>query len=237
MRSISNPERRARRYRFTFTASITLVILAGIAFATFAARGQAFSGGPLVGTGVNAVVAPAAGETCSSATAISPNALPFTDDSSTVGAANDIDPGPGGCVSGLGPEVVYSFTPSATDTYVAAVTPVLPGFDVSLYVITNCANPAGSCVAGTNARGFAQGESLSVTLNAGTTYFIVIDSPLQGGQGPYHFSLRRGAPENDSCSSPVVIEPSRLPFQAPGTTSGATNDSNPGTPCLRTAQS
>jgi hypothetical protein len=113
----------------------------------------------------------AGGESCASATSISPASLPFTDDSSTVGSANDIDPGAGGCAPGLGPEVVYSFTPSATDTYVAGVSLIVPAFDVSLYIITNCADPIGSCVAGVNARAFAQAEALAVTLNAGTTYF------------------------------------------------------------------
>jgi fibronectin type III domain protein/HYDIN/CFA65/VesB family protein len=65
----------------------------------------------------------------------------------------------------------------------------------------------------------------------------VIDSPQQNGQGQYHFVLRKGLPANDSCSAPVVIEPNRLPFQASGTTFGATDDSNPGTPCLRSPQS
>jgi hypothetical protein len=92
-------------------------------------------------------------------------------------------------------------------------------------------------VAGANARPFAEGESLTATLNAGTTYFIVIDSPQQNGQGQYHFVLRRGLPSNDSCASPIVIEPNRLPFQASATTFGATNDTSPGTPCLRSPQS
>jgi hypothetical protein len=204
--------------------------------AGFFADGPVFFGDPVSAAGRTPAML-AGGESCASAATISPASLPFTDDSSTVGSANDIDPGAGGCASGLGPEVVYSFTPSATDTYVAGVTPIGTGFDVSLYIITNCADPSGSCVAGANARGFAEGESLAATLSAGTTYFIVIDSPQQNGQGQYHFLLRRGLPANDSCASPILIEPNRLPFQASGTTFAATNDSNPGTPCLRSPQS
>lgn len=231
MKSITNPQSRSAQSQFAFSLSLTLILLTGLAAAGLASRGMASSGGPSHA----ASPAPLAGETCASALGIPPSALPFTDESTTVGAANDIDPGLSGCVSGLGPEVVYSFTPSATDTYVAGVTPA--GFDASLYVITNCSDPAGSCVGAANDRGFAQSESLRVTLNASTTYFIVVDSPQQGGQGSFHFALRRGVPANDSCASPTVIDPSRLPFQASGTTFGTTNDSNPGTPCLRTGQS
>ncbi|MFY9611331.1 MAG: choice-of-anchor D domain-containing protein [Blastocatellia bacterium] len=238
MRSIPNPEHRDKRSRFVFSICLGLALVSAFTAASFVTEGRVFTGQPVHGAsfaGGSATLA--GGESCASAVAIGPALLPFTDDSSTVGAANDIDPGPDGCASGLGVEVVYSFTPSATDTYVAGVTPIAPGFDVSLYIVTNCADPSGSCVAGTDARSFAEGESLVATLNAGTTYFIVIDSPQQSGQGQYHFVLRKGLPANDSCASPVVIEPSRLPFQASATTFGATNDTNPGTPCLRSAQS
>lgn len=238
MRFIPNPAHWDKRSRFLFSLCLALVLVRAFTADGFVSDTDVLSGHPVHAASVARKSATlAGGESCASATTISPTLLPFTDDSSTVGAANDIDPGPAGCASGLGPEVVYSFTPSATDTYAAGVTPIAPGFDISLYIITNCADPSGSCVAGANARAFAQGESLSATLNAGTTYFIVIDSPQQNGQGEYHFVLRKGLPANDSCSSPVVIEPNRLPFQTSATTFGATNDSNPGTPCLRSAQS
>lgn len=236
MRSIPSPEHWNRRSPFLFSVCLVLALASTIAAVGFLAEGQSFSA-PRVQAASRGSAPLAGGESCASAVAIDPASLPFTDDSSTVGAANDIDPGPGGCASGLGPEVVYSFTPSATDTYVAGVTLFSPGFDVSLYIITNCANPSGSCVAGANARLFGDGESLTVTLNAGTTYFIVIDSPQENDQGQYHFSLQRGLPANDTCVSPVVIEPNRLPFQVAGSTFGAANNSNPGTPCLQKSQS
>lgn len=232
MKSITNPQRRAARLPFALSLCLT-ILLTALAGAGSISSSDAFSGG----ASDAASPAPLAGESCGSAQAILPSSLPFTDESTTVGAANDIDPGLSGCVSGLGPEVVYSFTPSATDMYVAGVTPVVPGVDVSLYVITNCADPAGTCVGGSNNRGVAQSESLKVSLNAGTTYFIVIDTPQQGSQGAFHFALRRGLPANDSCASPAVIDPSTLPFQVSSTTYAATNDTNPGTPCLRTGQS
>src|SRR5262245_47435165 len=40
---------------------------------------------------------PAAADTCAAATVISPGSLPFTEDSTTTGASNDVDPGFGTC--------------------------------------------------------------------------------------------------------------------------------------------
>src|SRR5436305_9602103 len=58
-----------------------------------------------------------AGDTCAAATVINPAALPFFDEATNAGAANDIDPGPSACAPGPGSDVVYSFTPAATDRY------------------------------------------------------------------------------------------------------------------------
>jgi HYDIN/CFA65/VesB family protein len=184
-----------------------------------------------------AAVQPFSGDSCDGATIIAPAALPFSEDSTTEGATNDVDPGLGSCAQGQGPDVVYSFTPAQSGIYSLGVTPFDSGFDTSLYVVTDCSNPAGTCVAGANANGFNKGESLTVSLNAGTRYFIVIDSPSAVGAGRFHFTLRSGTPANDACATPIVIETSRLPFTASGTTIGATNNLNPGTPCLRSGQS
>src|ERR1700760_4785941 len=84
---------------------------------------------------------PLAGDTCAAATVVNPAALPFFEDSTTVGAANNIDPGASSCAPGPGGDVVYSFTPTATDQYTVAATPLQNTFDLSLYIITDCANP------------------------------------------------------------------------------------------------
>ncbi len=178
----------------------------------------------------------AAGDTCASATIINPTALPFTEDATSEGANNDIDPTNGGCANGAGSDVVYAFTPATTGIYSLGVTPTNTSFDPSLYIVTDCSNPA-SCVAGANANAVGKGEVLSVSLNSGTQYFIVVDSPFAGGAGSFHFSLRKDGPANDTCLTPTVIDPARLPFVAMGTTVGATNDLNPQTPCLRSNQS
>jgi hypothetical protein len=175
---------------------------------------------------------PAAGDTCAAATVISPASLPFSEDSTLSGAGNDIDPGPGSCAQGGGPDVVYSFTPSVTDTYTIGVTP-LKATNLSLYVVTNCASPTATCVAGANVNGIDRGESLTPTLSAGTTYFIVVDTPVPDpGAAGFHFTLRRGTPANETCATAALIDPSRLPFNVSATTFGATNDVDPGQTCF-----
>lgn len=173
-----------------------------------------------------------AGDTCATATVINPAALPFAEDSTLALAGNDIDPGPSGCAPGAGNDVVYSFTPAATDVYTIGATPMTP-FAISLYIVTDCSNPAGTCVAGTAAFGFDRGEFLTPTLNSGTRYFIVVDTPtLDSNAGGFHFSLRRGKPTNDTCATAAIIDPSRLPFSISATTFGAANDLDPGTSCF-----
>lgn len=178
-----------------------------------------------------------AGDTCAAATVINPALLPFFDEATNAGAGNDIDPGVGGCAPGPGADVVYSFTPAASDQYSIGATPLGATFDLSLYIITDCANPAGSCVAGTNARPFGKGETLTAQLTAGTRYFLVVDNAQATGEGAFHFSLRRGTPANESCLTASDIAPNRLPFSTTATTYGAANDHNPGAPCVRTNQS
>ena len=204
------------------------------AISLYSARGHAASS---AGTNNPRVRAAFAGDDCATATVINPAALPFSEESTLVGATNNIDPGFDGCAPGLGSDVVYSFTPTATDTYIVGATPQASTFDLSLYIVTDCANPGATCVAGANNRGFGKGEFLKVTLNAGIHYFIVVDNAQATGEGAFHFSLRRGALTNDTCASPTVIAANRLPFNASATTYGAANDLNPGVPCLGSNQS
>ena len=216
------------------------VILLSILAAAGVMKGQASSTRALASTtgassagGMN----PASGDNCTNATVINPALLPFAEDSTLLNNANDIDPGVGGCAPGGGNDVVYSFTPAATDTYVIGATPA-QNFDLSLYIVTDCSNPAGTCIAGANANGFDRGESIALTLNAGTRYFIVVDTPiLDNNAAGFHFSLRRGRPANDTCATATVIDTSRLPFSFSGSTFGAANDLDPGQTCFTSAQS
>lgn len=222
-----NLTRQSNRMRLPLGLSLMLLVI--VAAAGLMRPGHVSSAAPLV--------APLSGDTCAAATVINPAALPFAEDSTLATAGNDIDPGLAGCAPGAGNDVVYSFTPSVTDTYTIGAAPT-SGFDLSLYIVTDCANPVGTCVAGKNARGFDGGEFLTPTLNAGTQYFIVVDSVIQDpAANGFHFSLRRGVSSNDTCATATVIDTSRLPFSASSTTFGMANDLDPGQSCFTSTQS
>lgn len=215
--------------RLQLPLGLSLMFLIILAAASLIGPGQASS--------AKLLVAPLSGDTCATATVINPGGLPFVENSSLATAGNDIDPGLTGCAPGAGNDVVYSFTPSATDIYTIGATPTT-GFDLSLYVVTDCSNPSGTCVASANARGFDAGEFVTPTLNAGTQYFIVVDNVVQDSAiANFHFSLRRGIPSNDTCATAIVIDPSRLPFAALSTTFGLNNDLDPGASCFTATQS
>lgn len=226
-KSVQNTSRRLRPWR-SFYLTLLLPSLLLLAAASLLPKGQA----------AVAPSAPMSGDNCASATVINPAALPFVENSTTEGAGNDVDPTAQGCVEGSGLDVVYSFTPSATDVYSLGLTPTSATYDPSFYIVTDCANPAATCVTGSNGNALGKGEFLVANLNAGTRYFIVVDAATpESGAGSFHFSLRRGGPVNDTCATPKVIEASRLPFIETATTVGANNDLNPQTPCLRSRQS
>src|SRR5690242_10199683 len=209
MKQSTSPLSRRGRLPISLRISLPLVLVFALAAAGLMPRASASSPSAKA---ARQDVRPLAGDTCVAATVVSPGALPFFDEGTIVGAGNDIDPGAGACAPGPGADVVYSFTPSATDNYVIGATPLGSTFDLSLYIITDCANPVSSCVAGTNARPFGKGETLTAILNAGTRYFIVVDNAQVNGEGPFHFSLRRGTPANENCASAAEISANRLPF-------------------------
>jgi HYDIN/CFA65/VesB family protein/ASPM-SPD-2-Hydin domain-containing protein len=230
--------RQSRRHRLPLGFSFVLLVI--LAAAGLTRSGQASSTLQQTasgGVGSAQTFTPASADTCAGATVINPASLPFTEDSTLADAANDIDPGQAGCAQGAGKDVIYSFTPSATDIYTVSVTPV-SSFDASLYIVTDCSNPAGTCVAGSNANGFDRGEFVTPTLTAGTRYLIVVDTPaFDNNAGAFHFALRRGLVANDTCATAIVIDPSRLPFSVSGTTFGGVNNLDPRESCSLSSQS
>jgi hypothetical protein len=224
--NLSTPYRYARLslyWRLGVSLALILLVSAAVKWLPSSQASPAAASAPVI-------------DTCLTGTTINPASLPFTDDSSTVGATNDLDPGSGGCAPGPGADVVYRFTPAVTDVYTIGATPSSNLFDVSLYVITDCSNPAGTCVAGSNNLGIGRGEFITPTLTAGIPYFIIVDGAFSTSSGDFHFALRRGTPANNDCATPQIIDPSTLPFITSATTFGASADLNPRMPCLRSNQ-
>jgi len=87
--------------------------------------------------------------------------------------ANNYDPLSGGCSSGYpeaGLDVAYKVDMAAGDNidiYYSSA------FDDAVYIITDCANAAGTCVAGADDN--ISGESLNYTASSTGTYWVIFD--------------------------------------------------------------
>jgi hypothetical protein len=118
---------------------------------------------------------------CGNFAVIDVQSLPYKVEGSTEMASNDYQAETGTCPSapdwGFGenaPDVAYSLTPqedSAFHIYLSDKT----DFDSSLYVVTDCADIKGTCLAGDEKWDPNGGESVLVSLKKGITYYVIID--------------------------------------------------------------
>jgi hypothetical protein len=100
---------------------------------------------------------------------------------------NNYDPGSGGCSSGfaeVGKDVVYMMNLNAGD--VVDMTYSTPGFDAAFYIITDCSNPAGSCVVGADSGYDVEYINWTVPAGGTGTYWLVLDHyGTDTGGGPW----------------------------------------------------
>jgi hypothetical protein len=115
--------------------------------------------------------------------------------------ANNYDPGSGGCASGYpeaGKDVAYRMDLNAGD--VVNMTYVTPNNDAAFYIITDCANAAGSCVIGADA---ASGtETIGPwTVPSTGTYWLILDNygTNMGGAWNLTYDLSCPGPQGACC--------------------------------------
>jgi hypothetical protein len=144
---------------------------------------------PFVGSGQQCWNGAVLGETCTNPEVIP--SVPFSSTGTTSTAFNDLSHGTNQCPGnataegGAGADYVYSFTPTVTGNYEFIVTPT--SWDNAIYLVTDCASIATTCV-GSEETGFTgDAETLSALLTSGTTYFFVVDSfgTSSTGNGAY----------------------------------------------------
>lgn len=175
----------------------------------------------------------AQGTTCSNAITINPASLPITNQALVCGTTNDLNstnvPGDlcgSGAASGYknGNEALYSFTPTATDNYLISYSGQLWA---SIQVFIGCPTN-NNCVFGTGNSGTGVGSS--VTLNAGTQYFIWFDTwPSPASPCPGTFSLALAAPPaNDNPCGATALPVNATCAYTTSTTAQAT--ATPGIP-------
>jgi hypothetical protein len=119
-------------------------------------------------------------DTCDGAIEILPGAFSFMTDNTL--AANDYPLASGSCTgySATGNDVVY-YAYLETDELLEVS--MQCGFDASLYIITDCADPMGSCVAGADDTVSEGLEEISFMAPADGLYYIIV-SAYSSGTGP-----------------------------------------------------
>lgn len=94
---------------------------------------------------------------------------------STAGALNDYNPGTGGCTgyTAAGLDVVYKVNATAGQSLNLVYT---SSADASIYIVTDCADPVGTCVAGADETVSGQAETLTYVFTHSGTHYVVLDS-------------------------------------------------------------
>lgn len=146
----------------------------------------------------------------------------------TINAANDYDfPDTTLSCTGYsagGHDVVYSFAATAGDSvwlrYQSSA-------DASMYIVTDCGNVTGSCVAGSDNTRSGDTESLNYGFKTTGTYYLILDSYGQNTFGTWtlvgqFLSCGFHAPPNDRCDTAFQLQCGNIITS--GSTATAFND-------------
>jgi hypothetical protein len=108
----------------------------------------------------------------------------------TTGQTDDYGPSAGnGCASGglaSGRDVAYLLNPAAETAYTVTVRPLNTTFDPMLYVQAACG--ANQCVTGTVLNGPGQQESVTFTVPAGQSVYVIVDGE-NVSNGPFELTV------------------------------------------------
>lgn len=130
------------------------------------------------------------GDDCAAAT-YEVGALPFSDTGTTAGASNALNlVGPGPCLGvafPTGPDVIYRIKVDLACSLLVTETPG-SAWDATVWVVTDCADPAGSCIAFGESAGPGSAENLTFSAIPGTDYFVVVDG-WSGNSGDYTLDI------------------------------------------------
>lgn len=161
---------------------------------------------------------PPPGEVCSTAIPLTPQTT--LDGQDTSGARNDYDAGSGTSAAcapiadyGLeGKDLAYSITVPAGETLDITVTPAGP-WDPGVVIVTDCAAPGPTCLAGKDTGFDADPETASYKNNGGAPMqlFVIVDSYSRQSFGAFsiHAALTRPviAPVGDRCATSRPLVP------------------------------
>ncbi len=165
------------------------------------------------------------GDNCATATVISQ--LPYCDTGTTVGYADDYNPGT--CIFSQGaPDVVYVLT--APQDAVVTISLCGSGYDTGLGVYDGCPDAGANVACNDDYCGLQ--SCVTVTLVIGHTYYIVVDG-FGSNSGNYSLNVNtegvcgpcpQPGPANDDCANATTLT---LPATVTGSTTSATADAAP----------
>ena len=141
------------------------------------------------------------GNTCETAIAVAeaPTELTGSTEFATNETGTEAEQCEGiGAVGGGSNDHIYAFTPTETAKYEITLT----GFDSALYVTTACGDST-TCLGGDEQIGGTATETVNLSLEAGTAYYIVVDGWNNGGNAAGAYTLNIGAACFPSCTDKV----------------------------------
>jgi hypothetical protein len=105
------------------------------------------------------------------------DSLPFSYQATTADYADVLQPDPNVCGAGdegfgVGPEIIFHYTPLESDTISVMVDP-MSNWDPAIYVLASC--DVDSCLAGVDDMGDFQYEVMSIPMTANEDYYLVCD--------------------------------------------------------------
>ena len=149
------------------------------------------------------------GATCGAPTFIC--SLPYNQTGlSTLGAGNEYDSTNTVCHSlyARGEDYIFSYTPTVSQCIRVSVTST--GTSPGVFIYNNCPDSSGT--GPTYCLGSAEGVTGTVTINsvtllAGTTYYIMVDNLVVGGSIPFDISVSSLGTANtyDNCATPINL--------------------------------
>jgi len=125
-----------------------------------------------------------------------------------------------------GRDVVYRLNITAGDSIWVDMSSA--STDAAIYIITNCASPATSCVVGEDSTDVGGSETLRYKFTSGGTYYLIIDSFGSNVGGAWSATgqllciVMPPPPSNDRCETPLSIGCGSFSFS--GSTEFANND-------------
>ena len=166
-------------------------------------------------------------DTCTGATTLSfpTGKMSISETGTTLFASNKSSLTIAGCTkkTSAGPEVFYKINMVKDTLYKLKLDSGTSGYNESLYIFSDCAKIASSCVAGADSYS-SSSEEISFTPKTTGVYYIAVDGQTSTSKGSYTLTIDKfEKPANDACNKATKVTLVGGKLAVKGHTIGATN--------------